>query len=171
MSNTPQDPIQAFEQEKAERIATYPQDADWQKQSRAWLRRAFEQKYMYNFSWMGRPIIQTPVDMMAMQELIWSIKPDLIIETGIAHGGSLIFSASCFISWVTVSSSTSSPLAIIALTFSPSSPPFEAISLKILPILMGVKPYFSAILSIWVVLPEPGKPTISIFIIYLSFQT
>lgn len=51
-------------------------------------------KYSYNFSWQGRPIIQYPQDMAAMQELIWSIKPDLIIETGIAHGGSLIFSAS-----------------------------------------------------------------------------
>ncbi len=53
-----------------------------------------EPKYSYNFSWQGRPIIQYPQDMVAMQELIWSIKPDLIIETGIAHGGSLIFSAS-----------------------------------------------------------------------------
>lgn len=51
-------------------------------------------KYSYNFSWMGRPIIQYPQDMIAMQELIWQIQPDLIIETGIAHGGSLILSAS-----------------------------------------------------------------------------
>ncbi len=51
-------------------------------------------KYSYNFSWQGRPIIQYPQDMVAMQELIWLVKPDLIIETGIAHGGSLIFSAS-----------------------------------------------------------------------------
>lgn len=51
-------------------------------------------KYSYNFAWQGRPIIQYPQDVVAMQELIWSIKPDLIIETGIAHGGSLIFSAS-----------------------------------------------------------------------------
>jgi len=51
-------------------------------------------KYSYNFSWMGRPIIQYPQDMIAMQEIIWQVKPDLIIETGIAHGGSLIFSAS-----------------------------------------------------------------------------
>jgi cephalosporin hydroxylase len=51
-------------------------------------------RYSYNFSWQGRPIIQYPQDIVAMQELIWSIKPDLIIETGIAHGGSLIFSAS-----------------------------------------------------------------------------
>jgi len=51
-------------------------------------------KYTYNFNWLGRPIIQYPQDMVAMQELIWQIKPDLIIETGIAHGGSLILSAS-----------------------------------------------------------------------------
>ena len=51
-------------------------------------------KYSYNFAWQGRPIIQYPQDMVAMQELIWNIRPDLIIETGIAHGGSLIFSAS-----------------------------------------------------------------------------
>jgi cephalosporin hydroxylase len=51
-------------------------------------------KYSYNFAWQGRPIIQYPQDIVAMQELIWSIKPDLVIETGIAHGGSLIFSAS-----------------------------------------------------------------------------
>ena len=50
-----------------------------------------KEKYSYNFSWMGRPIIQYPQDMIAMQELIWKIKPDLIIETGIAHGGSLIY--------------------------------------------------------------------------------
>lgn len=51
-------------------------------------------KYSYNFRWMGRPIIQYPQDIIAMQELIWEVKPDLIIETGIAHGGSIIFSAS-----------------------------------------------------------------------------
>ena len=50
--------------------------------------------YSYNFDWMGRPIIQVPQDIMAMQELIWRVKPDLIIETGIAHGGSLAMSAS-----------------------------------------------------------------------------
>ena len=50
--------------------------------------------YSYNFSWMGRPIIQFPQDIVAMQELIWEVKPDLIIETGIAHGGSLVMSAS-----------------------------------------------------------------------------
>jgi len=60
----------------------------------AFMKASIDPKYSYNFSWLGRPIIQYPQDIIAMQELIWSIKPDLIIETGIAHGGSLIFSAS-----------------------------------------------------------------------------
>ena len=55
---------------------------------------SLEDKYSYHFSWLSRPIIQYPQDIVGMQELIWSVKPDLIIETGIAHGGSLIFSAS-----------------------------------------------------------------------------
>jgi len=59
-----------------------------------WMKESVEEKYSYNFTWMGRPIIQYPQDILAMQELIWSIQPDLIIEAGIAHGGSLVFSAS-----------------------------------------------------------------------------
>src|ERR1019366_4276973 len=59
-----------------------------------WIKSANVLRYSYHFEWQGRPIIQYPQDMVAMQELIWSIRPDLIIETGIAHGGSLIFSAS-----------------------------------------------------------------------------
>lgn len=62
--------------------------------SRAWLKLSARCKYSYNFKWMGRPIIQYPQDIMALQEIIWTVKPDLIIETGIAHGGSLVFSAS-----------------------------------------------------------------------------
>lgn len=62
--------------------------------SRKWISEANALKYSYHFEWMGRPIIQYPQDILAMQELIWSVKPDLIIETGIAHGGSLILSAS-----------------------------------------------------------------------------
>ena len=83
-----------FERERAARIAVYGSDASWIDASKQWLRRAFEQKFMYNFTSLGRPIIQTPMEMVALQELIWLIKPDLIIETGIAHGGSLILSAS-----------------------------------------------------------------------------
>nr|WP_310346963.1 cephalosporin hydroxylase family protein [Rhodoferax saidenbachensis] len=69
-------------------------DAALGQEANKLLNRLCEYKYSYHFDWMGRPIIQFPQDMVAMQELIWAVKPDLIIETGIAHGGSLIFSAS-----------------------------------------------------------------------------
>jgi cephalosporin hydroxylase len=59
-----------------------------------WICKTALYKYTYNFKWLGRPIIQFPQDMFAMQEIIWNIRPDLIVETGIAHGGSLIFYAS-----------------------------------------------------------------------------
>jgi cephalosporin hydroxylase len=59
-----------------------------------WFEAASRYEYSYHFTWLGRPIIQFPQDMLAVQEIIWSVKPDLIVETGIAHGGSLIFSAS-----------------------------------------------------------------------------
>ena len=62
--------------------------------SQAWLRSGWDTKYVYSFSWLGRPIIQLPEDMMRIQEVIYSIKPDVIIETGVAHGGSLVFYAS-----------------------------------------------------------------------------
>lgn len=61
--------------------------------SRAWLRCGWDNKYVYGFSWMGRPIIQLPEDMIRMQEVLYRLKPDVIIETGVAHGGSLIFYA------------------------------------------------------------------------------
>lgn len=70
------------------------QDEELHKLSKEWIRKTADYEYGYHFRWMGRPIIQLPQDIIAMQELIWEIKPDLIIETGIAHGGSLIFSAS-----------------------------------------------------------------------------
>lgn len=62
--------------------------------SEAWLRAGWDAKYVYSFSWLGRPIIQLPEDMIRLQELIYRVKPDVIVETGIAHGGSLIFYAS-----------------------------------------------------------------------------
>jgi cephalosporin hydroxylase len=64
------------------------------KSAHNFLMDSVREKYSYNFEWLGRPIIQYPQDMVAMQELIWTVQPDLIIETGIAHGGSLIMSAS-----------------------------------------------------------------------------
>ena len=62
--------------------------------SEAWLRAGWDNKYVYSFSWMGRPIIQLPDDMVRLQEVIYAVRPDVIIETGVAHGGSLIFYAS-----------------------------------------------------------------------------
>ena len=62
--------------------------------SKSFLYDSIEARYSYNFKWMGRPIIQYPQDIVAVQELIWDIKPDLIIETGVAHGGSAVFFAS-----------------------------------------------------------------------------
>jgi cephalosporin hydroxylase len=67
---------------------------DLQKRSLDWIRDTAPYKYSYNFRWLGRPIIQFPQDMVALQELIWKIRPDVIVETGIAHGGSLVFYAS-----------------------------------------------------------------------------
>jgi len=69
-------------------------DAALQKAANELFVRSCEYRYSYNFSWMGRPIIQYPQDMVAMQEIIWSVRPDLVIETGIAHGGSLVYYAS-----------------------------------------------------------------------------
>lgn len=91
---TDKNPISQFNAERSERLASYPQDAAFMALSRQWLQESMQRKYVYNFDWMGRPIIQYPQDMVAMQELVWAVKPDLIIETGIAHGGSLILSAS-----------------------------------------------------------------------------
>lgn len=83
-----------FEKEVLERISLIPSNKGLFNAAAAFMRESTKPKYSYNFTWQGRPIIQYPQDMVAMQELIWQIKPDLIIETGIAHGGSLIFSAS-----------------------------------------------------------------------------
>jgi cephalosporin hydroxylase len=85
---------QQFQQEVQENIERLKSARDMQDLSRIWLRDTLQYRYSYNFSWLGRPIIQYPQDMVAMQELIWRVKPDVIIETGIAHGGSLIFYAS-----------------------------------------------------------------------------
>lgn len=83
-----------FEKEVAERITAYGCDRAMIEAGREFVQQTIAPKYSYNFSCLGRPIIQYPQDMVAMQELIWRIRPDLIIETGIAHGGSLILSAS-----------------------------------------------------------------------------
>jgi cephalosporin hydroxylase len=87
-------PIEKLNNEVMNNIKGLGQDKDLQALSRIWVREISPHKWAYNFSWMGRPAIQFPNDAWAVQELIWKIKPDLIIETGIAHGGSLIFNAS-----------------------------------------------------------------------------
>jgi cephalosporin hydroxylase len=83
-----------FEREVAGRVEANGKDAPQRAAAGQFMATSFAAKYSYNFSWLGRPIIQYPQDVLAMQELIWSVQPELIIETGIAHGGSLIFSAS-----------------------------------------------------------------------------
>ena len=87
-------PIEQFKKDKEELIHSYSSNKELKDAAKEFNEVSNKNKYSYNFSWMGRPIIQYPQDMIMMQELIWDIKPDLIIETGIAHGGSLIFYAS-----------------------------------------------------------------------------
>ncbi len=88
------EPIRKFFQEVHEHIQGQAEDHDLQALSRMWTRDVARHKWSYNFQWMGRPAIQFPNDAWAMQELIWKVRPDLIIESGIAHGGSLIYYAS-----------------------------------------------------------------------------
>ena len=83
-----------FAEEVANRIDAMSRNGSLQADAAEFMRTSLLSQYSYNFAWMSRPIIQYPQDMVAMQELIWRVRPDLIIETGIAHGGSLIFSAS-----------------------------------------------------------------------------
>ncbi len=83
-----------FESEVLNRIKAVSTNDSLRQSANVFTQTSIAAQYSYNFSWQGRPIIQYPQDMVAMQELILEIKPDLIIETGIAHGGSLIFSAS-----------------------------------------------------------------------------
>lgn len=87
-------PQLTISQKKKTRIEDFANDREFRELSTAWRAMALERKYMNNFSWLGRPMIQLPMDAIAMQEIIWSVKPDLIIETGVAHGGSVIMSAS-----------------------------------------------------------------------------
>ena len=83
-----------FKRDCEQEIKAQGDDQALKQATRDWINKANARKYSYHFEWLGRPIIQYPQDILAMQELIWQVQPDLIIETGIAHGGSLIFSAS-----------------------------------------------------------------------------
>ncbi len=83
-----------FEKEVGRNIAGLKQDLELNQLTNSWIRAIVPHKYTYNFTWMGRPVIQFPQDMFAMQEIIWAVRPDLVIEAGIAHGGSLVYYAS-----------------------------------------------------------------------------
>lgn len=94
MTSKPADPVTQFRLERDEEIARQGQDGELQNLSRCWFDASIKTRYSYHFEWMGRPIIQYPQDIMAMQEILWRTKPDLVIETGVAHGGSIVFYAS-----------------------------------------------------------------------------
>jgi len=87
-------PEELFAFERMERLQEFAADKNLNDLAHNWVFHSMQQKYLYNFDWLGRPIIQYPEDMVAIQELIWKVRPTLIIETGIAHGGSLVLSAS-----------------------------------------------------------------------------
>ena len=87
-------PEELFAFERTERLQEFAADKNLNALAHNWVFHSMQQKYLYNFDWLGRPIIQYPEDMVAIQELIWKVQPTLIIETGIAHGGSLVLSAS-----------------------------------------------------------------------------
>ena len=86
--------VEKFFRSVKDNIEGMKQDKELQELSKKWLNSSLRHQYSYNFTWLGRPIIQYPQDIVAMQELIWAVQPDLIIEAGIAHGGSLVMSAS-----------------------------------------------------------------------------
>lgn len=83
-----------FQKRNQDFIAKMNLDKSLQEETKKWFLSGYKYEYSYHFTWLGLPIIQYPQDMMVMQEIIWKVKPDLIIETGIARGGSLIFYAS-----------------------------------------------------------------------------
>ncbi len=89
-----QDQIALFGAQVAERVERIGEDAPFRELSSRWIRECIRVQYPMNFSWLGRPIVQIPQDVYAVQELIWSFRPDLVIEAGVAHGGSLVLSAS-----------------------------------------------------------------------------
>lgn len=88
------DELKRFSDEVTGNVDRLMADADIQARSRAWLTEITRHRYTYNFTWLGRPVIQLPQDLLAVQEIVWQVRPDLVVETGIAHGGSLVHAAS-----------------------------------------------------------------------------
>jgi cephalosporin hydroxylase len=98
MSNNPNEPrsdeVEAFEEQVLRNISALGSHLHLASLSRKWIEEGVPGKYSYNFTWLGIPIIQYPQDIIALQEIIWRTRPEIIVETGIARGGSLIFFAS-----------------------------------------------------------------------------
>lgn len=84
----------SFDEDVARRVRALRESPSINAHARGFMRESIDARYSYNFCWMGRPIIQYPQDMIAMQEILWRVRPDLIVETGVAHGGSLVYYAS-----------------------------------------------------------------------------
>jgi cephalosporin hydroxylase len=83
-----------FQREQREDVRRLGESAELRRRSMRWIADVSRHRYSHHFTWLARPIIQFPQDIVALQEIIWEVRPGLIVETGIAHGGSLIFSAS-----------------------------------------------------------------------------
>src|SRR5262245_15765637 len=88
------DPMKTFADAKRENVQRLGASTTARGLARQFMLEVGRLRYVYHFEWLGRPIIQLPQDIVAIQELIWTIKPDFVVETGIAHGGSLVLSAS-----------------------------------------------------------------------------
>jgi cephalosporin hydroxylase len=88
------DPLEAFDEQKRAAIAAQGQDEAFREVTRDWFHRSLAHRYSYGFTWLGLPIIQYPQDIVALQEIIWRVRPEVIVETGVARGGSLLLSAS-----------------------------------------------------------------------------
>ena len=99
------EPVQLFRDNCRAEITAQGASADARRASLDWMRLTGATKYSFHFEWLGRPIIQYPQDIVAFQEIVYRVRPDVIVETGIAHGGSLVLSAS----HVSQLSSTASP--------------------------------------------------------------
>src|SRR5262245_36607527 len=82
--------IERFERQKHEMIQALGQDTALQQRGRDFMLESSKYRYTYHFTWLGRPVIQFPQDLIAIQEILWQVKPAIVVETGVAHGGSLI---------------------------------------------------------------------------------
>lgn len=89
-----EDDSEEFEAQKRESIRRLGERRDVAELTNRWMTEVSRDRYSYHFTWMGRPIIQFPQDIVAMQEIVWAVRPDLVIETGVARGGSVVYYAS-----------------------------------------------------------------------------